>query len=361
MRCLVIATSLLAACQLPGDVSLSTSTTQGDDGATTQVASSSDAATTSAATFDSADASADGLTAAEATTGTTADDTSTSGTTGSDTSTAGTTGQAITTCKKVDLLFFIADGVELWDTEGALEDMVPHVAERLETDFADWDYHLMVIKGDNTWGDAGCNEVCAEGEGHLCKTATPYPCDYEPTACDLTLGAGLTFPAGGGTKNVACSIDGDQRYIARGQHDLASTFDCTRRVGTGDTKHRVVEATLGALSDPLNAPGACNEGFLREDAYLILFVLSPFPDFYAEGTPADWTKELKSHKGGKFDKIYFIGLFQGCMSPFGWKEYEPLNEWVSSLYYHALDDACTGDVLPYIDPALDYVLGDCQE
>ena len=361
MRGLILVASLLAACQAPGDVSLSTSTTQGDDVATTQGASSSEAST-GASTFDTSAAES---TAADATSSsTTVDDTSTSGTTGSDTTTGGTTGQAIKTCKKVDLLFMIVDRGELWDTDAALNQLMPHLAERLETDFAEWDYHLMVVNSSGTWGDEVCEGACDEGE--VCEWDTPYPCDYAPDACDLTLGAGVMFPAGSGASNVRCPIDGGKRYLASGQQDLADTLECVRRVGFGYgygdvAKHRVARATLDALDGPLNAPGACNAGFFREDAYLILFVLSTIPDFHSDGTPAAWTQELKGHKGGKFDKIYFIGLFQGCDSAFGWKEYEPLNEWVSSLYHHALDDACTGELVPYVDPALDYVLDDCRE
>jgi hypothetical protein len=257
----------------------------------------------------------------------------------------------------------ITDGGELWDTDFALEKLMPHLATRLETDFAEWDYHLMVVDGDDRWGNKYCDETCAEGDP--CKTVTPYPCDYEPTACDVTIGAGITFPAGGAfAANKPCPIDGDQRYVVSGQHDLAGTLDCLREVGggyAGDVKYRVVQPVLDALGPALNAPGACNEGFLRDDAYLILFLVAPFPDFYAEGTPAEWTKELKAHKGGKFDKIYFVGLYQSCYSSFGWWEYEPLNEWTESLYHHALDDACADTLIPYMDPALDYVLGDCQE
>ena len=68
-----------------------------------------------------------------------------------------------------------------------------------------------------------------------------------------------------------------------------------------------------------------------------------------------------ARKGGKFDKIYFIGLFNGCDSGIEEWEYDPLFEWAESFYHHQADDACASTVIPYMDPALDYVLGDCQE
>lgn len=255
----------------------------------------------------------------------------------------------------------IVDAGELWDTAIALKALGPYLAERLEADFAGWDYHLMVANASGTWGNAACDKRCVEGDP--CNVFPPYPCDYQPDVCDQTLGAGVTYAAGGGSANAPCAIDGDQRYVVSGQQDLAGVLECLIVVGAGGhmVDYPVARATLDAIDAPLNTQGACNGGFLRDDAYLVLFVLSTLPDFHAEGTPEEWATELKAHKSGKFDKIYFTGLFGGCSSPFGWKEYEPLNEWVSSLYHHTLDDACTGELVPYVDPALDYVLDDCQE
>jgi hypothetical protein len=360
-RLVLLAAGLGTACQGPVAALTSSSTTASDEttaGTTTSSTSGASTHPTSGSMSTSASTSTSADTTVEPTT---ADPSTTDANTTGDPST--TTGDTPKSCKKLDILFLIIDRGELWSTATGLKNLMPHLAGRLESDFADWDYHLMVIKGDDTWGNLYCDETCAMGDP--CVTEPPYPCEYEPTTCDLTLGAGITFPAGGAyAANVPCPIDGDRRYITSGQHDLAGTLECLRQVGGGYDGSKlfpVVRSTLDALDAPLNAPGACNEGFLRDDAYLILFLVSPFPDFISEGTPADWTFELKAHKGGKFDRIYFVGLFQGCESSFGWKEFEPLNEWVESLYHHQLDDACASKLIPYMDPALDYVLGECAE
>ena len=220
----------------------------------------------------------------------------------------------------------------------------------------------MVINPDGKWGSKHCEAKCQEGLA--CETDVPYPCGTRPDACDLTRGAGMVFPAGGGAANIRCPIDGDQRYLVRGQSDLAGALGCIARVGAGYDKNKLfafARTTLDALDAPLNAPGACNEGFLRDDAYLIVFAITPYPDILSEGTPEAWAEELKSRKGGKFDKIYFIGLFNGCDSGIEEWEYDPLFEWAESFYHHQADDACASTVIPYMDPALDYVLGDCQE
>ncbi|MEZ4448106.1 MAG: hypothetical protein R3B09_01420 [Nannocystaceae bacterium] len=365
-RGVAAAALVVAACHAGAGEGTSSSTT-GDEGSTTHAGSTT--TTTGASTTTTDGASTTGPTASASSGTSDASDTSDASASTSDTSTTegstdgstSTTGVEPRTCKKADFLFLFIDGGELWDTEVALKKLMPHLAQRLETEFAGWDWHLMVLDGDAHWGNKYCENACAQGEA--CEMDPPYPCDYQPSACDQTLGAGVTFSAGGDAPNVPCLIDGDQRYLQSGQQDLAGTLECVRRIGTGYDlpDYQPVQATLDALSDPMNAPGACNEGFLRDDAYLVLFLISPFPDFYTSGTPEAWTQELKAHKGGKFDKIYFIGLFQGCDSSFEWWEFEPMNEWVSSLYHHGLDDACASTVIPYLDPALDYLLSDCQE
>ena len=356
----------LAACHAPATESTSSSsstttsssTTLGDEGTTAAsgsiTGSTGGTAGSASSTTSGGEATSDASTRGEAT-----GDASTSE---DGTSTGATTGEA-KSCKKLDILIQIIDGGYILDTTWALHELMPHVGQRLETEFADWDYHVMVLNPDGHWGDQYCEAQCQEGV--VCEWDVPYPCDYDPDECDQTRGAGVVFPAGGEAANVRCPIDGDQRYLIRGQHDLPGALSCIGRVGVGyNPDHKlfpVARNVLDAVDAPLNAPGACNEGFFREDAYLIVFVVAAFPDILSEGTPEEWTAELKSHKGGKFDKIYFVGLFNGCDSGIEHWEYDPLFEWAESFYYHQTYAACAATVIPFMDPALDYVLGDCQE
>ncbi|MEZ4452586.1 MAG: hypothetical protein R3B09_24215, partial [Nannocystaceae bacterium] len=312
MRRLLASAGLLVACHGPmAASSTSTSTTTGDD--STSTADGPGTSLTTGASGSASSGTDTGSTGSTSSTQagdpTTDDPSTTASSTTDDTDTDTSTSAGAESCKKVDILFLINDGGELWDTASALKKLMPHLAKRLEGDFADWDYHLMVIRGNDTWGSAYCDQKCAEETP--CGSDPPYPCDYEPTLCDRTLGSGLTFPAGAAhASNVPCPIDGDRRYLVNGQSDLAGTLECLRQVGGGNGMATipVARATLDALGTTLNAPGACNDGFLRDDAYLLLFLLSPFPDFLSDGTSELWTEELKAHKGGKFDKIYFVGL-----------------------------------------------------
>jgi hypothetical protein len=57
--------------------------------------------------------------------------------------------------------------------------------------------------------------------------------------------------------------------------DIASAFNCTARVGTaGSGIELVAESTLTALSPGHVGSGGCNEGFLRDDAVLVVTIIT---------------------------------------------------------------------------------------
>jgi hypothetical protein len=72
--------------------------------------------------------------------------------------------------------------------------------------------------------------------------------------------------------------------------DLPSAFACAAQVGTaGNWSERPMEAMMEAVSDDLAGPGKCNEGFLRDDALLVIVVISDEPEGPGdpEGPPPD--------------------------------------------------------------------------
>ncbi len=299
------------------------------------------------------------------TTAVTGDDTTGDTSDASDTNdTSGGTGDNPNACKKkIDILFAVDNNGHMTTAHNRFGQMLPHFIDRVETDLADWDYHMMVVKGDEVWGNQYCEERC-ELVGN-CDGAIPdYPCDHEPDACDMTLGAGVTISAGASASNTLCPIEGGKRYIQTGQTDLEGTLDCTRRVGfSGSLERRQVQSVLDAVSPDLNAPGACNDGFLRDDAYLIVFMMMVQADHFTPGTPQEWAKTLLATKGGKFDKVYLIGLyddyFQGgeCYSSGGSKT-DNVYEWVDEIYNSYGGNYCE-DYIPPMDEALNYVLDEC--
>lgn len=239
-------------------------------------------------------------------------------------------------CKgKIDFLFVISRGQTMASRQAQLALAVPQFIDAIEAKFADFDYHIMVVDGDGEtnnndygWGDLGCTEVCpnlackigdecCEGGdiddyGKPCCSDPNYPCEDLDlvTACDWAWGAGTVFPAGDFTADKPCPIDGGRRYLARGQTDLDETFACIANVGISGWKS-LGQALTAAVQKPINAPGGCNAGFLREDALLMVTTISTnadTPEFGSEGTPAEWVQAVVDAKGGDEESVVVFNI-----------------------------------------------------
>ena len=215
-------------------------------------------------------------------------------------------------CKgKIDFLFVISRWAGMEYFQKQLLDAFPKFIDTIEAKFADFDYHIMVVDGDADWGLAPCDDQCAMNG--WCEVPG-YPCWYvdEIEACDATIGAGVVFPAGDGASNAACDIDGGRRYMTREQADLKSVFACAAQVGSsGDAW--MGEALAAALKPGINGAGGCNEGFLRDDALLMVTMISNTYDYGpkpmgSKGTPATWAAALLEAKHDDPDSIVLFSV-----------------------------------------------------
>lgn len=216
---------------------------------------------------------------------------------------------------KVDFLFVISrDPFMAWeqDVGGSIYDRlvatIPHFFATIEAKFSDFDYHILVTKGDAGWGDYYCEEECPGPFSEWCKPGNEYPCEYIPTACDQTFGAGVVFNAGRVAANKPCDIAGGKRYLTKDQPDLEETFACIAQVGASGS-HLLGQALVAAVSPDINGPGGCNEGFLRDDALLVITLVTSSLDETSEGKPYEWFKKVRDAKQGDLSSIvmFFVG------------------------------------------------------
>ncbi|HFE45432.1 MAG TPA: hypothetical protein ENJ18_08040 [Nannocystis exedens] len=141
----------------------------------------------------------------------------------------------------------------------------------------------------------------------MCCLQPDYPCDKLDlvTECDRTLGAGSVFPAGDSAANKPCKLDNGKRYITQNQTNLSETFSCIAQVGmTGSDM--VGAALVNAVSPKLNGPGGCNEGFLRDDALLMITMITDGSDPTSPGLPKDWYEAVVAAKGGDPEAIVML-------------------------------------------------------
>lgn len=112
------------------------------------------------------------------------------------------------------------------------------------------------------------------------------------------------------------------------QADLAATFACVALVGTnGSGDERPMEALSVALGTMMNDVGGCNEGFVRDDAVLVLVVITDEEDDHEDmaqacmvpfdgssGEPPDWHQAVVDAKLGVDENAVVLTLF-GPVAP----------------------------------------------
>jgi hypothetical protein len=241
-------------------------------------------------------------------------------------------------CDAVDFLFVIDNSGSMADEQQQLIDSVPGfvaaIEERLPTGTGT--YHIMVTDSD-PWVYGGCEDGCTESAA--CEMASTdgscdcgYPCalrdlctnigDYvcgqtQPMECEDILGAGITHPRGRDASNAECDFASGRRFIASGEPDLSSSFGCAARVGTNSSLgEKPMESMVQALTGDGDV-AACNEGFLRDDAVLVVVIITDEDDNGPNaddlegdsvGNPQAWRDALVAAKNGNENAIISMAL-----------------------------------------------------
>ncbi len=183
-------------------------------------------------------------------------------------------GEVNSGCSAVDFLFVIDNSGSMSDAQANLVANFPAFIDGIQATLTDVEsYHVGV-----TTSDAYDDNVLG------CQT----------------LGSLVVQTGGGNSSNMACGPYAEGFNYITEEDDLASAFTCAARVGTsGDGFERPMAAVELALGEELGAEGACNEGFLRTDALLVIVVITDEadgpgdpdgapPNNTSEGTPASW-------------------------------------------------------------------------
>lgn len=233
-------------------------------------------------------------------------------------------------CKKVDFLFIIDNSGSMGDEQDNLIASFPGFIDTIQNTIDEaQDYHLMVIDSD-PWvyeGCAGaCDSGCVDENTGICDFLNPVcllPCALslgctgfqcgvtEPFECEDILGAGVTYPRGGQASNQDCNFSTGARYMDSSEPDLSATFGCAADVGTGSTTgtEKPMEAMVQAVT-PSTPAFACNEGFVRDDAILVVtFVTDEDDNNDSAGTVEGWRQALIAAKGGDESAVVVLGLF----------------------------------------------------
>ena len=260
---------------------------------------------------------------------------------------------------KIDFLFIISRDGHMKPHQDKLVAAFPHFIEKIESAFADFDVHILVTDSHEDWGSAYCTGDCPG----VCAADPDYPCDYTPSYCDQAMGAGIVMNVGPYTEDRMC-LTGPQRYITADTPDRAGTFTCLARVGASGF-NMIGNALVAAMSPQLNQFGACNEGFIRDDALLMVTLIGQEEPSNgtsdSEGTWQEWRQAVVDKKKGNLDAIVMFGLISGdpeCLA--GTVPFLRLCHLVPSFPHHVFDLLTIPDYGPAFDEAAEKALEACS-
>lgn len=250
-------------------------------------------------------------------------------------------------CTKVDILFAIDNsgsmGGEQANLIAAFPGFVTGIQEALQ--FAE-SYHIGVVTSDSY----GPNEAGCQGVGDL-----------------------VTQTGGADSSNGPCGpYSSGYRWFDNTEPDLASTFACAAQVGTdGSGDEEQVHGLLRATDAERNAPGACNDGFLRDDALLVVVLITDEED--AEqcipiigcdgGTPAgpnEWFTRLVTNKFNIETNIVMlslVGLPGSSCADHGSR----ILDFGTRFTNHAEGEICAGNYAEFFTQAISEIDTACQE
>ena len=278
-------------------------------------------------------------------------------------------------CKgKVDLLFVISRLGTMKTEQAQLVASFPGFVKTIEEKLEGFDVHIMTANPDATWPGWACetqSDLCPKVKTDCGSSSIGYDCGDYPdlfTWCDQTFGAGLTFNVGSGAANELCELYGGNRYIVSGEPNMDHALECIAKVGWLGPDPPMGEALVAALSPKLNGPDGCNAGFLRDDALLVVVLITDTVDSVSFTWPYQWYDKIIEAKKDP-NAVVMLGIvphppsegepvFPGaCEYVEIWMDKLP--DLVNRFPYHVFGDPCAPDYVPFFEAAADKVAEAC--
>ncbi len=243
-------------------------------------------------------------------------------------------------CDSVDLLFVIDNSGSMADEQANLIASVPGfidgISDRLGVST---DYHVGVVSTDEaTFNADGCQEI----------------------------GALVTRTGGDLSSEADCGpyIDGTSFITPR--DDLEASFACAAQLGIdGNGIERPMDALTAALHPP-GGLGSCNDDFLRDEALLVVVLITDEEDADdSEGDPVSWYETVVAAKGGDEERVVVLSLVghpkpNDCI-PTQWTGMmgaeiaTRILQFTSIFPYGYVGDICSDDYTPFFAEATEHI------
>lgn len=261
-------------------------------------------------------------------------------------------------CQKVDFLFVVDNSASMSDEQQQLVASFPGFIDAIINQVGVEDFHILAT--DTDAAGLGCLDGVCSGDGRWSQNSrcNGAPCAGipDPGTCGGILGGGRIH----GIDGTDCMVVGGFNYAIEGQPNLPDTFSCMARHGGGESTESQMGAMVAAVSPELNASGACNDGFVRDDAILVVTVITDENDTGSTGDPASWRQALVDAKLGNEEAIVALGVFgtDGDCNPTGAPR---MNETILSFEKGTTVSKCEPDYAPFFAQAVDFIEVACDD
>jgi len=267
---------------------------------------------------------------------------------------------------KVDFLFVISSEATMKPMQDKLLASFPGFIDAIQAQLADFDVHILVADPDKKFLITDCTVCTTDCDP---QGMPPY-CGAMLTPCDKKIGAGLTFPSGAAASNIRCELTNGLRYITSDEPKIKDAFACMAKVGTGGagmTGQAMVAALQPAMNDPRDEY-ACNGGFLRDDALLVVTIIQDTYDVDSLGTVDDWIEALRASKDYDDDAFMVlvlttdidVGYNQLCF----WNEYNETKNRLRLLgegvEHGFVGSICQGNYAPFFAEHVSHLVDLCD-
>jgi len=203
---------------------------------------------------------------------------------------------------KIDFLFVISAEGTMKPVQDRLIAAFPDFIDAIQEQLPEFDVQILSANTNQSIDLDDCS-VCTDS---CDPQGEPPYCGAMFNACDKKPGAGVVFPTGLYAANRRCDLDSGLRYITSAQPDLKDAFACVAQVGVyggGITGEAMTSAIQPAINNP-DDEDACNRGFLRDDALLVVTIIQDGYDQHSVGTVDEWIEALRAAK--KYDDDAFM-------------------------------------------------------
>lgn len=268
---------------------------------------------------------------------------------------------------RIDFLFVISSEGTMKSSQEKLAAAAPGFIATIQEQFSEFDTHVLVANTRPGWGVFDCS-LCMDDCNPM---GEPPICGAMLTPCDKKVGAAVTFPAGANASNRRCELDGDFRYIVSGQQDMTDAFTCIAKVGTAGSGI-AGQAMVAALQPEMNDPDdylACNRGFLRDNALLVVTIIQDGYDEKSLGTVDEWITALRTAKHDDEDAFAVlvlttdvdVGYQQLCWPNLYDMNKNRLRLLAEGVEHGFIDSICMDDFVPFFAEHADDLVELCDD